>query len=113
MSIAGRTYIGESVVRKLAIPLVLDLLDLALVVVGNGDDGVDLLLLADTLDDVSGGQVHFDGVAALGDLVAETLDLAKGGLEAVLVEAMSVVIGHGGARHPPIVPRTASCPGQW
>lgn len=78
------TYIHEGAIRKLAIPLVLDLCDLAcILVVKDVDLAVDGLLFADPLYDVAGTQVHSDGVAAGGDFVVEALDFRKGSLEAI------------------------------
>ena len=78
------THILEGAVRELAVPLVLDLCDLARrLVVEDVDLAVDGLLFADTLDDVTRAQVHGDRVAARGDFVVEALDFGEGGLQAV------------------------------
>ena len=78
------THILEGAIGQFAIPLVLQLCDLARrLVVEDVDLAVDGLLLADALDDVAGAQVHGDGVAAGRDFVVETLDFREGGLEAI------------------------------
>lgn len=77
------TYIADAGVRQLAVPLVLDALDLAVL-----DEDVDLAvdggLLADALDLVECAEVQCDGVAAGSDGVRLALDLGEGGLKAVL-----------------------------
>lgn len=77
------TYIGDAGVRQLAVPLVLDALDLA-AVREDVDLAVDRRLLADALDFVARGEVHRDGVAGRGHVVRFALDLGEGGLQAVL-----------------------------
>lgn len=81
----ANTYIREAAIWEIAIPLVLNLRDLAgRLVVEDLDLAVDDLLLADHLDDVASLQIHADGVTAVGDFVTEALDLLEGGLESIL-----------------------------
>ena len=69
------THILEGAVRELAVPLVLDLCNLArCLVVEDVDLAVDGLLFPDALYDVAGTQVHGDWVAAGSDFVVEALD---------------------------------------
>ena len=83
------THILEGAIRQLAIPLVLDLCDLARLV-EDVDLAVDGLLFADALDDVAGPQVHGDRVAAGRDFVVEALDFRKRGLQAVPLRFVSL-----------------------
>lgn len=76
-------YICDAGVGEIAVPLVLDLGDLAAFVEDvdfAGDGG----LFADALDFVEGGHVQLDGVAGGGDAVGFALDFGEGGLQAVL-----------------------------
>lgn len=59
----AQTYIHEAALGQLAVPLVLDLLDLALLVEVDVDDTSNGLLFADALDGVLRLEVHGDGVA--------------------------------------------------
>lgn len=76
-------YICYAGVGKLAVPLVLDAGDLA-VLVEDVDLAVDGRLFADALDLVESAHVHLNGVAGGCDAVGLALDLGKGALEAVL-----------------------------
>lgn len=76
-------YICDAGVGKVAVPLVLDASDLA-VLVEDVDLAGDGGLLADALDLVHCGHVQLDGVAGGGDAVVFALDFGEGGLEAVL-----------------------------
>ena len=79
------THILERAVRELTIPLVLHLCDLASrLVVEDQDLAVDDLLLAETLDNIAGLEVHADGVAAISDFVVETLNFREGRLQSIL-----------------------------
>ena len=79
------THILERAVRELTVPLVLYLCDLASrLVVEDQDLAIDDLLLAETLDNVAGLEVHTDGVAAISDFVMETLNLGEGRLQSIL-----------------------------
>lgn len=80
----GRTYVADGAIGKLSVPLILDLLDLAVLVKEDVDDRANGLLLADTGNNVSGLEVHRDGVTGRGDFVAKTLDLLEGCLKTVL-----------------------------
>ena len=78
------TYILERAIREFAIPLILNLCDLARrFVVEDVDLAVDSLLFADALYDVAGTQVHTNWVATGCDFVVETLNFRKGSLEAI------------------------------
>lgn len=74
----------KGIVGQLAAPLVLDLFNLALRVGEDLDHALDGLLGAETFDDVAGLEVHADGVARVGDLVVQALNLLEGRLQAVL-----------------------------
>ena len=76
------------------------------------NDRVNLLLLADSLDDVSGGQVHGDWITAASDLVAETLDFTEGALKSILWHISFESPESEVPSCLPIEPRTASCPWQ-
>ena len=75
----ANAYICKSAIWQIAIPFVLNLSDLASrFVVENVDFAVDNLFLANHLDNITGFQVHADGVAAIGDFVAKPLNLLEG-----------------------------------
>lgn len=78
------THILEGAVRQLAVPLVLNLCDLACrLVVEDVDFAIDGLLFTNAFDDVTRTQVHGDWVATRSDFVVEALNLGEGSLEAV------------------------------
>jgi hypothetical protein len=81
-------YICDAGVGKVAIPLVLDAGDLA-VLVEDVDLAGDGRLFADALDLVHCRHVQLDGVAGGGDAVVFALDFGESGLEAVLWEIIS------------------------
>ena len=77
------TYVADGRVGKLAVPLVLDQSDLAILDM-DVDLAVDQLLLTDALDLVEVAEVEGDGVAGARHQVGLALDLGEGGLETVL-----------------------------
>lgn len=76
-------YICDAGVGQLAVPLVLDASDLA-VLVEDVDLAVDGGLFADALDFVESAHVQLNGVAGGEDAVGFALDLGEGALQAVL-----------------------------
>ena len=74
------------------------------------NDRVNLLLLANSLDNVSGGKVHRNWVAAASDLVAETLNLAERALESILCDVSFLRYEAGVSCGLPIEPRTGFGP---
>ena len=95
-------YICDAGVGEVAVPLVFDACDFA-VLVEDVDLAADGRLFADALDLVHGGHVHLDGVAGGGDAVGLALDLGEGGLEAVLCRSVSgrlkLLVRHGMHTH--------------
>ena len=78
------THILKGAVRELAIPLILNLCDLARrLVVEDVDLAVDGLLFANAFYDVAGTQVHSDWVTARSDFMMQALDFRESGLETI------------------------------
>ena len=78
------THILNGAVRELAVPLILNLCDLARrLVVEDVDLAVDGLLFANAFYDVAGTQVHRNWVTAGSDFVMQALDFRESGLEAI------------------------------
>ena len=78
------THILKGAIRELAIPLILNLCDLARrLVVENVDLAVDGLLFANAFYDIAGTQVHSNWVTAGSDFMMQALDFRKSGLEAI------------------------------
>lgn len=78
------THILDRAIRELAVPLVLNLCDLARhLVVEDVDLAVDGLFFANALHDVAGAQVHRNWITAGSYFMVETLDFRESGLEAI------------------------------
>ena len=78
------THVLKGAIRELAIPLILDLCDLARrLVIENVDLAVNGLFFANAFYDVAGTQVHSNWVTAGSDFVMQALDLRESGLEAI------------------------------
>ena len=78
------THISKGAIRELAIPLILNLCDLARrLVVENVNLAVDGLLFANAFYNIAGTQVHCNWVTAGSDFVMQALDFRKSGLEAI------------------------------
>ena len=78
------THILNRTIRQFPIPLILHLRDLPRrIIIKDINFAVNSLLLIDALYDITGPQIHGDGVSAGSDFVMETLDLGEGGLQTV------------------------------
>ena len=78
------THILKRAIRELAIPLILNLCDLARrLVIEYVDLAVDGLLFANAFYDVAGTQVHSDWVTTGSDFVMQALDFRESSLEAI------------------------------
>ena len=78
------THILKGAIRELAVPLILNLCDLARrLVVENIDLAVDGLLFANAFYYVPGTQVQSDWIPAGSDFVVQALDFRKSSLEAI------------------------------
>lgn len=86
------TYLADRPARQLAVPLVLDLVNLAIASHVDEDGAVDGLVVSEPLDGVLVAQLHLDGVLGRRDFVGQDLDRVEDGgkavpLRRVLVEA--------------------------
>jgi hypothetical protein len=86
----SQTYIRNGAVGQLSIPLILDLLNLALRIQMDSNQTLDSLLLSNPLDNIPRLEVHQNRVPSVLDAVVQALDLAKRSLQPVPLRGVLV-----------------------